>query len=92
MKGRQARLVDRWYGPGVIIGHEWDQESKRDSYWVSYGGKCFLVANTHLRHAEFEECLSQEKLLQELKQAFDQLQTPTFDYQDLRNQKSKLEE
>ena len=36
------------------------------------------------RHAEFEECLSQEKFVQELKQALNELQTPAFQYADLR--------
>ena len=84
LKGKRARLPERWYGPGVIIGHEWDQTAARDSYWVSYGGKCFLVAGTHLRHAEFEECLVHEKFVEELKKAFENVQTTTFDYVDLR--------
>ena len=66
LKGRKARLVERWYGPGVVVGHEWDGTAQRDSYWVSYGGKCFLVAGTHMRHAEFEESLSQENFVKEL--------------------------
>ena len=42
LKGRRTRQVERWYGPGVVIGHEWDQEAERDSYWISYGRICFL--------------------------------------------------
>ena len=84
LKGRKGRLVERWYGPGVIVGHEWDQTVQRDSYWVSYGGKCFLIAGTHLRHAEFEECLSHDKFVDELKAAFEQVQSPTFQYTDVR--------
>ena len=66
LKGKGARLPERWYGPGVIIGHEWEEQAQRDSYWVSYGGKCFLMAGTHLRHAEFEECLSHEKFIKSI--------------------------
>ena len=86
LKGRGAKLAERWYGPGVIIGHEWDQAASRDSYWVSYGGRCFLVAGTHLRHAEQEECLSHDKFIDEMKKAFDELKTPTFTYTDVRRE------
>ena len=92
LRGHRARIVERWYGPGVVIGHEWDQQAQRDSYWVSYGGKCFLVAGTHMRHAEFEECLSQEKFIEELKTAFDAVQTPTFQYSDVRIDQESPEE
>ena len=92
LKGKQARLTERWYGPGTVIGHEWDGEAKRDSYWVSYGGKCFLVAGTHMRHAEFEECLSQEKFVDDLKQTFEKVQLPTFEYVDVRRDQMPEEE
>ena len=84
LKGKRSRLVERWYGPGVVIGHEWDGAAHRDTYWVSYGGTCFLVAGTHMRHAEFEECLSHEKFVEELDKAFQEMQTPTMQYQDWR--------
>ena len=84
LRGKRARLVERWYGPAVVVGHEWDGDAQRDSYWVSYGGKCFLVAGTHMRHAEFEECLTHEKFVEEMKKAFDNVQTPTFQYADVR--------
>ena len=92
LKGKRARIPERWYGPGVVIGHEWDQTAQRDSYWVSYGGKCFLVAGTHMRHAEFEECLVQEKFVQEMQKAFEEVQTPTFQYYDVRRDQVDPEE
>ena len=70
LKGRRTRQVERWYGPGVVIGHEWDQEAERDSYWISYGGTCFLVAAVHMRHAEFEECMAHEEFIKEMKKAY----------------------
>ena len=84
LKGRRSRIIERWWGPGVVIGHEWDQTAKRDSYWVSYGGRCFMVANTHLRHPEVEECLSQENFMQEMKKAFDNARSSQFTFHDLR--------
>jgi hypothetical protein len=85
LKGRRARTTERWYGPGVVIGHEWDLHAQRDSYWVSYGGKCFLVAGTHMRHAEFEECLSHEKFIEELKTVQEQAGQTNFEYFDARH-------
>ncbi|CAE7204839.1 RE1 [Symbiodinium microadriaticum] len=38
-----------WHGPGVIIGHE------GPSVWVSFAGRCHLVAPEHLRTASAEE-------------------------------------
>ena len=34
-KARGAKVPERWYGPGVIIGHEWDRDKQSDSYWIS---------------------------------------------------------
>ena len=84
LKGRKARLPERWYGPGVVIGHEWDAQAERDSYWVSYGGKCFLVAGSHMRHAEFEETLAHEQFILEMKKAFEEVGTTNFQYHDVR--------
>ena len=67
-----------------MIGHEWDGTVQRDSYWVSYGGKCFLVAGRHMRHAEFEECLVHEKFVNELSKVFTELQRPDMQYTDVR--------
>ncbi|CAE7526366.1 GIP, partial [Symbiodinium necroappetens] len=38
-----------WHGPGVIIGHE------GPNVWVSFAGRCHLVAPEHLRTASAEE-------------------------------------
>ena len=38
-----------WHGPGVIIGRE------GPNYWVSFAGRCHLVAPEHLRTASAEE-------------------------------------
>ena len=38
-----------WRGPGTIIGHE------GGNWWVSFGGRCHLVAEEHLRPATSEE-------------------------------------
>ena len=39
----------QWRGPGTIIGHE------GGNWWVSFGGRCHLVAEEHLRPATSEE-------------------------------------
>ena len=39
----------RWIGPGTIIGHE------AKNAWVSFSGRCHLVAPEHLRRATGEE-------------------------------------
>ena len=84
LKGRRARLIERWWGPAVVIGHEWDADAQRDSYWVSWGGKAFLVSGTHMRHAEIAECLTQEAFLKEMNQAFQNATGTTFEYADVR--------
>ena len=76
----------------MVVGHEWDQGAQRYSYWVSYGGKCFLTAGTHLRHAEFEECLAHEKFVEEMQKAFAEVSVPTFEYTDVRTSQMDPEE
>ena len=39
----------KWRGPGTIIGHE------GGNWWVSFGGRCHLVAEEHLRPSTSEE-------------------------------------
>ena len=51
---------------------------------MSYGGTCFLVAGTPMRHAEFEECLVHEKFVNELSKTFTELQRPDMQYTDVR--------
>ena len=81
---RSSRRTDRWIGPAVIIGHEWDGQALRDSYWVSYHGNCYLVASAHLRPAELDERMEQEKYVESVKRGFDEVQQEDFQYQDLR--------
>ncbi len=78
-KGRRARMPERWhplYGPAVVIGHEWDNKHMSDSYWVSYGGMCVLVPGVHMRHAEIEELMADDKYFKELKKALDLFSKP----------------
>ena len=85
-KGKRARLPERWHGPAVVIGHEWDQQAASDSYWVSSGTNCYLIAGQHLRHAELEELMSQELVVEKMKQAlikFGEEHTP-WTYEDWR--------
>ncbi len=32
LRGRRARIPARWYGPAIVIGHEFDVNNKMDSY------------------------------------------------------------
>ena len=48
LKGRHTRQVERWYGPGVVIGHEWDQDDERDSYCTSYDVKRFCSNSSYV--------------------------------------------
>eukprot|EP00975_Prorocentrum_lima_P039313 8263869-Prorocentrum_lima.AAC.1 len=50
-KGRRFRDLDRWHGPGIIIGDELNQGGQRRAYWISHNGTCFLVAPEHVRLA-----------------------------------------
>ena len=73
-KGRHSRSATHyWEGPAVVIGHEWDDGTQRNSYWIRCAGQCRLVPGINLRFATMEECLSQEQLLQELKGGMVQL-------------------
>ena len=86
-KGRSARSVpDRWYGPAVVIGNEWDQNQKKESVWIRYAGRCSLVAYEHLRHATLEEALTQEQVVQSIKDGLCQLseERKPFTYDDNR--------
>ena len=73
LKGRMARRPERWFpltGPAIVIGHEWDEKHQCDAYWLSYGGTCTLVPGSHMRHAEMEELMADDKFFKELKSAF----------------------
>ncbi len=84
LKGRRARMPTRWYGPAIVIGHEFNVKNKMDSYWVSYGGHCVLVAGQHLRHAELDELIAQEDFIKQLKEAMSKAARPNFQYTDMR--------
>ena len=60
LKGRSARLYERWRGVAIIIGREWDNEKETSAYWVLHGGDLYLVSQQHLRYATAEERFSQE--------------------------------
>ena len=73
-KGRQSRAAHAcWEGPAVVIGHEWDDGSQRNSYWIRCAGRCRLVPAENLRYATLEECLSQEQVLAEIRDSITQL-------------------
>lgn len=44
--------VPTWVGPGLVVGVQ-----GKANYWVAVGGRCFLVAQEHLRQATGEEAL-----------------------------------
>ena len=46
-----------WLGPGVVIGHQ------AGNIWVSYAGRCYLVANEHIRGLAPDEVCSVKPLV-----------------------------
>ena len=40
---KQSARIGRWLGPGLVIGHQ------GGNVWISFAGRCYLVANEHLR-------------------------------------------
>ena len=38
LKGRRIRDIERWRGPGIIVGEEQEQGGQRRGYWVSHAG------------------------------------------------------
>ena len=63
-KPRRAQMPSRWR-LGIVIGHDWDEVHQLDAYWLSSGGRCFLVPGQHMRHVEMEEVMSHEHRMQE---------------------------
>ncbi len=45
-----------------------------------------------MRHAEFEECLAHEKLVEEMQKTFAEVSVPTFEYHDVRTSQMDPEE
>ena len=72
-KGRmsRSRTGSEWHGPGVIIGHDWDDKRQLSSYWVAHNGRCFLIPYEHLRHAEHEELMAEDEMVKEMKKTMD---------------------
>ena len=50
-----------------MIGTEWDQGERKESYWLRYQGRCRLVPSENLRNATPEESLSRDKVVEEIK-------------------------
>ena len=48
-----------YLGPGVVIGHQ------KANAWVSYAGRCYLVAPEHLRSMAPDECASAKPLIRQ---------------------------
>ena len=55
-RGRRARMRQRWYGPGCVLGRESTAEAGESrGFWVAFNGQLFLAAPEHLRSATQEE-------------------------------------
>ena len=62
LKGRRARVFERWHGPAVVIGREGRTPHHDEGYWISHNGRLMLVAPEHLRAATSEEQLASTTL------------------------------
>ena len=51
----------------MVIGTEWDQGERKESYWLRYQGRCRLVPSENLSNATLEESLSRENVVEEIK-------------------------
>ena len=51
-KKGQPGVFSVWQGPGLVVGIQ-----GQSNYWIVFGGRCFLVAQEHIREAIGEECL-----------------------------------
>ena len=52
--GRMARSPDRWHGPAIVIGREWDKTHAKNSYWIQHGTFLLLVHANHLNHIIYQ--------------------------------------
>lgn len=77
---QQSKRVERWYGPAVVIGHEWAQEQHKASYWTSYGGHCILATGRHLRPAELEESMPPTAYLKDIQNSMGQAAKEEMSY------------
>ena len=56
-----------WQGPGLVVGIQ-----GQSNFWVVFGGRCYLVAQEHLREAVGEETLFSRPEVQEALAIFQQ--------------------
>lgn len=84
-------IMERWYGPAVVIGHACDGGAQRYSYWLPSCGKCALVIGLHLRPADIEECVARAAVFKEITQSLRQASHGVFSYIDLRGDRSSGE-
>eukprot|EP00971_Amphidinium_carterae_P204849 4065381-Amphidinium_carterae.1 len=62
LKGRRARLAERWHGPCFVLANE--RQSRlggTNGVWLAHHGYLLLVPPEHVRSATFEERLAQHE-------------------------------
>jgi hypothetical protein len=74
-----------WVGPGYIVGHQ------GTNVWIACGGRCFLVANEHVREAVGDESNFGDPEVQKLVALFKRVPNEAT-YEDLTNQESPKED
>ena len=85
-KARQAQaLQGRYLGPGLIIGHQ------GGNVWVSFVGRCYLVALEHVRSLAPDEVFGRKPYVRECLEALKQASRAT-DYVDLTQQQVAAED
>ena len=57
--------IAKWLGPAMVVGLH-----GQSNVWVTYGGKCYLVAQEHCRQAIGEEALVGRPEVQEALRIF----------------------
>ncbi|CAE7510542.1 RE1 [Symbiodinium sp. CCMP2592] len=73
-----------WHGPGVVIGRE------GPNYWISFSGRCHLVAPEHLRLASSEE-LGAAFALRTTKEDLEKLLEQDFGDEELYDQTEEMD-
>ena len=77
---KRVARIGRWIGPGLVIGHQ------GGNVWISFGGRCYLVAVEHIRGLSPDEVYGTRPVVKEGLEALRQA-AKAKDYIDLLQQR-----